>query len=268
MTARGKECILTEKKQNVRSKMNGKQYPPYEQRTSRTRRLIGEDGLERLKNARVAVFGIGGVGGYAIETLARAGIGELRIVDCDWVDAANFNRQIIATVDTLGQEKAEAMKARIAAYHPECRVEALHCRYDEETADLFSFEGLDYIVDAIDTVSSKLLLVEKAMAVGVPIISCMGTGNKMHPEELCIADIKNTSVCPLARVMRRELKKRGIERLTVVYSREVPRSAESDARGETGRCSPSSMPFVPAAAGCLLGSAVVRALLGEKLPVS
>ncbi len=246
--------------------MVSKKCPPYEERMSRTSRMIGQEGLERLKNARVAVFGIGGVGGYAIETLARGGIGSLLLVDCDVVDAGNFNRQIIASIDTLGEEKTQVMKKRIASFNPDCAVEAVFCRYDSESADSFSFEGLDYIVDAIDTVSSKLLLIERAKAAGVPIISCMGTAQKLHPEQLRIDDIKNTQMCPLARVMRKELKKRGIERLDVVYSREMPVLSESLARGEAGRCSPASMPFVPAAAGCLLGSAVVRALLGEKLP--
>lgn len=235
--------------------------PAYEERMSRSIGLVGEKALVRLKRAKVAVFGVGGVGGYVIETLARAGIGHLLIVDCDGVEASNFNRQIVAALDTLGKDKTAAMKERIASYHPECVVEARNCRYDAESADLFDFSSLDYIVDAIDTVSSKLLLIERANRACVPIVSCMGTGNKLRPEMLLTDDIKNTAVCPLARVMRRELKKRGIDKLKVVYSREEPFACQKAERGETGRCAPASMPFVPAAAGCLLASVVVRDLL-------
>ncbi|HAZ18747.1 MAG TPA: tRNA threonylcarbamoyladenosine dehydratase [Clostridiales bacterium] len=248
-------------RQEVR--MNRNDFPAFSQRVSRTRQMVGEEGIQKLLSARVAVFGIGGVGSYCIEALARSGIGSLMIVDCDVVEESNFNRQLIATVENLGKEKTLAMKNRIAAFNPDCNVEALFRRLEGETVNSFDFSRLDYIVDAIDTVSSKLLLVEKAKAAGVPIICCMGTGNKIMPERLKIADISKTAVCPLARVMRRELKKRKIDNLTVVYSDELPVQTGVRGRDEnTRRSSPASMPFVPAAAGCLLASAVVRDLLG------
>ncbi|MBQ7288421.1 MAG: tRNA threonylcarbamoyladenosine dehydratase [Clostridia bacterium] len=218
--------------------------------------LIGEEGQGLLSRSRVAVFGLGGVGGHAAETLARCGIGALDLIDKDVVEITNLNRQTIALHSTLGQPKAEVMKRRVLDINPNCRVTARSIFFLPETADDFDFTAYDYIVDAVDNVTAKITLCEKAAAAGTPIISSMGMGNKLDPEQLHLADIYETSVCRLARVMRRELKKRGVSALKVVYSTEetVPRF---DAEG-----SPvvSSMAFVPAAAGILLASAVVHDL--------
>jgi len=205
----------------------------------------------------VAVFGLGGVGSWAAEALARAGIGTLTLIDCDTVEITNLNRQILALESTLGMKKAEVMKARIADINPGATVYARALFYGPETVSDIDLAQFDYILDAIDTVTSKLELIVNAQALGVPIISSMGTGNKLHPEKLMIADLYQTRVCPLARVMRREAKKRGIPALETVYSTETPVAMEG-ARGRT----PGSMPFVPPAAGLILAAHVVRKLLG------
>ncbi|MBQ3651395.1 MAG: tRNA threonylcarbamoyladenosine dehydratase, partial [Clostridia bacterium] len=187
---------------------------------SRTRMLLGDAAMDRLKAARVAVFGIGGVGGHAMEALARSGVGALDLVDSDRVALSNLNRQIIATRDTLGMLKVEAAKARVLSINPDCAVETWPVFFLPETADRFDFTQYDYVIDAIDTVAGKLRLIEAAKAAGVPVISSMGAGNKLDATAFRVADISETSVCPLARIMRRELKKRGIDHVKVVFSTE------------------------------------------------
>ena len=189
----------------------------------RTAMLLGEEAIEKLQRARVAVFGIGGVGGYTVEALARAGIGHIDLIDNDCVSLSNINRQILATHSTVGMPKVEAAKQRILDINPECRVVTHQVFYTPETEKQFDFTQYDYIVDAIDTVTGKLALVQNAHAVGTPIICCMGTGNKLDASAFQIADISKTSMCPLARIMRKELGKRGIRHLKVVYSQEVKR---------------------------------------------
>lgn len=236
---------------------------------SRTRRMLGDDAVERLANARVAVFGVGGVGGYAVEVLARSGIGAIDLFDDDRVALSNLNRQIIATRDTVGKPKVEVAAARIGAINPSAVVTTHRMFFLPENADTIDFTVYDYILDAIDTVAGKLALAEKAMAADVPIISCMGTGNKLNPAALQVADIADTTVCPLARVMRKELKRRGIHHLMVVYSTEPPFASTiiddepqtaSDTRPDQKRPKPTpgSNAFVPAAAGILMASHVVR----------
>lgn len=236
----------------------------------RTAMLLGEDGLEALGKKRVAVFGIGGVGGHAAEVLARSGVGALDLVDNDVVSLSNINRQIIATLDTVGRPKTEVMKARILSINPDCRVTCRNLFYLPEKRDEFPFAEYDYIVDAIDTVTAKIDLAVAAKEFGIPIISSMGTGNKLDPTGFMIADIYDTGVCPLAKVMRRELKKREVEKLTVVYSREQARIPYEilDAEGTDDRgrkAIPGSTAFVPAVAGLLIGGHVVKELaLGKK----
>ena len=194
----------------------------------RTQRLLGEDGMDRLKNAHVLIFGLGGVGSYALEALARSGIGALTLVDSDVVDPSNINRQLVADLSTVGRDKVEVARERVLAVNPECRVEIRKMLYLPEKSGEFDFSAYDYVVDAIDNVSAKLSLAEECAKCGVPLISAMGTGNKLHPEMLELADISKTSVCPLARVMRTELRKRGIHHLKVVYSKEEPIRAVSE----------------------------------------
>jgi tRNA A37 threonylcarbamoyladenosine dehydratase len=228
--------------------------------------LLGGEALERLHNSRVAVFGLGGVGGHVVEALARSGIGALDLIDNDTVALSNLNRQIIATENTLGELKTEAAKARVLSVNPNCRVTLHNCFFLPENADTFDFSAFDYVVDAIDTVSGKLAIIEKALAAGVPVISSMGTGNKLNPAMLTVSDISETSYDPLARVMRRELKKRGITSLKVVWSREkalTPAAPPGEADKPSGsrRSTPGSTPFVPGCAGLILASEVVRDLL-------
>ena len=194
----------------------------------RTRLVLGAEALTKLKNARVAVFGLGGVGGAAVEALARSGVGALELIDSDTVAVTNLNRQLIATHATLGMKKTEAAKARVLDINPDCRVTARDEFFLPENADAWDFTAYDYVIDAVDTVAAKLCLAERCAAAGTPIISCMGTGNKTDPTRLEIADIYKTSVCPLAKVMRRECRKRGIKRLKVLYSREEPVSPKTD----------------------------------------
>lgn len=231
---------------------------------SRTRLLLGDDGIEKLKNARVAVFGVGGVGGYAVEALARAGVGSLDLIDNDTVACSNLNRQIIATHDTIGKLKVDVAADRVHAINPDCTVRVYRTFYLPENKDQFDFSQYDYVVDAIDTVSGKISLVLQAKETGVPIISAMGAGNKLDPSRFEVADLYKTSVCPLARVMRTECRKRGIKHLKVVYSKEplvTPlESAEDMAPGK--RSVPGSVSFVPAAAGLILAGEVVRDLVG------
>lgn len=231
----------------------------------RTEMLLGRDAVEKLHSARVAVFGLGGVGGYAVEALARSGVGSLDLIDSDRVSVSNLNRQILATHSTVGMLKVDAARNRVLDINPDCVVRAYPIFYTPETADSFDFTRYDYIVDAIDTVTGKLALVEQAMAVNTPIICCMGTGNKLDASAFQVADISKTTMCPLARVMRKELSKRGIRHLKVVYSQEeamTPTGWEEEAAALGKRQIPGSVAFVPGAAGLLLAGEVVRDLTG------
>ena len=228
---------------------------------SRTELLLGPEAMEKLAAARVAVFGLGGVGGYAVEALARSGLGALDLIDNDSVSASNLNRQILATRRSLGRSKTEAAAERVLDINPDCRVRTSSCFFLPETAGQFDFTAYDYVVDAIDTVTGKIQLVLCARAAGTPIISAMGTGNKLDPSALQVADLYETAVCPLARIMRKELRRRGVERLKVVYSREEPLPVSAAPEpGSTRRAIPGSTAFVPAAAGLLIASEVVRDL--------
>ncbi len=247
---------------------------------SRTELLLGREGMERLSRSRVAVFGIGGVGGYVVEALARSGVGALDLIDSDRVSLSNLNRQILATVKTLGRCKVDAARERVADINPQAQVRTYPIFYGPETADQFDFSQYDYVVDAIDTVTGKIDLAVRALGQGVPIISSMGAGNKLDASALEVADLAETSVCPLARVMRRELKRRGIRHLKVVYSKEPPmkpldnpsedllddssgvRPAKSPREGTQRRQTPGSLAFVPAVAGMILAGEVVRDLAG------
>ncbi len=227
---------------------------------SRTAILIGEENLQKLKKARVAVFGVGGVGGYVVEALARSGVGSLELIDMDRVSESNINRQIIALHSTVGQFKTEVAAARARDINPEIQVCTRNVFYLPERAKEFDFSKYDYVVDAIDTVSGKIALVEEARRANVPVISSMGAGNKLDPTQFEVADISKTSVCPLARVMRRELKKRGIEHLKVVYSKEEP--LPSPIRDEeSGKSIPGSVAFVPSVVGLILAGEVIKDLI-------
>ena len=245
---------------------------------SRTELLLGKQGMERLYNARVAVFGIGGVGGYTVEALARSGVGTLDLIDDDKVCLTNLNRQIIATRSTVGRYKVDVAAERIRDINPDCTVNVYKTFYTPETAEQFDFTQYDYIVDAIDTVTGKLELVERAAKAGTPIISCMGAGNKIHADKLEVTDIYKTSGCPLARVMRYELRKRRIRKLKVVYSKEPAMTPIDDMAiscrqncicppGTARKCTqrrqvPGSTSFVPAAAGLIAAGEVVKDLTG------
>ena len=227
----------------------------------RTQMLLGTEGVERLQKARVAVFGIGGVGGYTVEALARSGIGQIDLVDSDVVSVTNINRQILATHSTVGMPKVEAAKQRILDINPDCKVRTHPVFYTPETADKFDFTEYDYIVDAIDTVTGKLALVERANAAGTPIICCMGTGNKLDAAAFEVSDISKTTMCPLARIMRKELGKRGIKHLKVVYSKEealTPTGWEEEAAALGKRQIPGSVAYVPGAAGLILAGEVIK----------
>lgn len=231
---------------------------------SRTRMLLGDLGMDRLKAARVAVFGIGGVGGHAVEALVRSGIGALDLIDSDRVALSNLNRQIIATHNTLGMRKVEAARDRILSINPDCQVKTYPIFYLPETADQFDFTQYDYVVDAIDTVAGKVQLIEAAQAAQVPVISSMGAGNKLDPTAFRVADISKTSVCPLARVMRRELRKRGIQHVKVVYSTEPPLTPGPSDEETRRRSTPGSTAFVPAVAGLILAGEVIKAISNKK----
>lgn len=225
---------------------------------SRTELLIGEEGVRKLKQAHVAVFGVGGVGGYVTEALARAGVGTLTLFDHDTVSVSNLNRQIIAGYDSIGRYKTQVMKERIANIDDSIRVEEKRVFYLPEVHDRYPLDAYDYVVDAIDTVTAKIDLIMEAQKHGIPVISSMGTGNKLDPAAFEVTDIYKTSVCPLAKVMRRELKARGVKKLKVVYSREVPRKSGVV---ENGKAVPGSISFVPASAGLLIASEVVKDIL-------
>ncbi len=246
---------------------------------SRLELLVGREALAKLAGSRVAVFGLGGVGGYAVEALARSGVGALDLVDHDSVSVSNLNRQILAVQSSIGRLKTEAAAERVREISPSCRVRTFRCFFLPATAGEFDFRDYDYVVDAVDTVTAKLLLASTAQEAGVPIISAMGTGNKLHPELLEIADLYDTSVCPLARIMRKECRRRGIRKLKVVYSREEPLKpgpVEDEGPGADTdpppacapsfgqkRVTPGSSAFVPAAAGLLMAAEVVRDLIEQ-----
>ncbi len=222
---------------------------------TRTAKLVGEEGIEQLSNVKVAVFGVGGVGGYVVEALVRSGIGHLDVVDKDVVDITNVNRQIIANKDTIGMDKVQVICERAKSINPQIDIRGIHCFFLPETKDEFDFSQYDFVVDAIDNVTAKIQLAVSCKASNTPLIACMGTGNKMDPSQLEITDIYKTSVCPLARVMRRQLKAREIDKLTVVYSKEQPMKPLYEDRVPGSTC------FVPGSAGLLIASHVVRELL-------
>lgn len=226
--------------------------------------LLGEAGIDRLAQARVAVFGIGGVGGFTVEALARAGIGHFLLVDNDEVSVSNINRQIIATWDSVGKKKTLVMKERIQRINPDADIETRECFFLPENADEIDFSEYDYIVDAVDTVSAKLEIIVRAKAAGVPVISCMGAGNKLDPTCFAVTDIYQTKVCPLARVMRRELKKRGVDGCKVVYSTEEARKPRTELLSQEEAAArrevPGSVSFVPSVAGLIAAGEVIRDL--------
>ncbi len=227
----------------------------------RTEQLIGEQALKRLAKSRVAVFGIGGVGGYVAEALARCGVGFLDLFDNDVVSESNLNRQIIALHSTLGAYKVDVMKTRIADICPAIQVRAHRCFYMPENADMYPFSAYDYVVDAVDTVTAKLTIIERAKAANISVISCMGTGNKLDASKLQVTDITKTDTCPLARVMRKELRDRGIDHLKVLFSSEPPRKPKTESLNEAGKHPPASIAFVPATAGLLIANEVIRDLI-------
>lgn len=241
---------------------------------SRTELLVGAEGIEKIKNSRVAVFGIGGVGGYVVEALARSGVGTLDLIDNDKVCLTNLNRQIIATHSTIGEYKVDVAKRRVLDINPQAVVNTYKTFFMPETAEEFNFYAYDYVVDAIDTVTGKIQLVMQADRAHTPIISCMGAGNKMNPAAFKVADIYKTSVCPLAKVMRHELKKRGIKKLKVVYSEETPIVSpsnnivlEMNDQNDTNkkRSIPGSNAFVPSVAGLILAGEVIKDLLWNNI---
>lgn len=229
---------------------------------SRTALLIGEDQIENLKTRRIAVFGVGGVGGYVVEALARTGIGHLVLIDNDTVSLTNLNRQIIALHSTIGKYKVDVMRERALDINPELEVTVHRCFFLPENSAEFDFSSYDYVVDAVDTVTAKLQIIEMAKTANVPVISCMGAGNKLDPTAFVVTDIANTKICPLARVMRRELKKRGIDHCKVVYSTEPPITPAPSEEETNKRATPGSVAFVPSVAGLIAAGAVIEDLLG------
>lgn len=232
-----------------------------ENQFSRTELLLGSDGIKKLNSSKVAVFGIGGVGGYVCEALVRSGIGEIDIIDNDDVSFSNLNRQIIALHSTIGRAKVDVMKERLLDINPDCTVNTHKVFYMPETEHLFDFTKYDYIVDAIDTVTGKIALIVNANKANTPIISSMGAGNKLDPSAFLVEDIYKTSVCPLARVMRAELKKRNIKKLKVVYSKEEPIKATAENEEHAGRHLPGSNAFVPSVAGLIIAGEVIKDLV-------
>ena len=233
---------------------------------SRTEMLIGKEGLEKLRAAKVALFGVGGVGGYAAEALARSGIGGIDIVDGDKISESNLNRQIIALRSTVGKSKVEVCAARLRDINPDCEVTPIEHFYTPEDKGRIDFAKYDYVIDAVDTVTAKISIIAEAKAAGTPVISCMGTGNKLDPAGFKVADISKTETCPLARVMRRELKKRGIDKVKVVFSTEPPvkpdaGESEKAASGKREKDVPGSISFVPPAAGFLIAGEVIKDLI-------
>ena len=238
------------------------------ERFDRTKRLLGAEAMKKLNNAHVAVFGIGGVGGHAVDALARSGIGTITIVDSDEVAVSNINRQLIATTKSVGRKKVQVMKEHLLEINPDIQVEVHDCFFLPETQEQFNFYKYDYVIDAVDTVTAKLALVEACEKAKTPIISSMGAGNKLNPAAFEVADIYKTSVCPLAKVMRRELKKRNIKHLKVVYSKETPLEPIEDEdfvsdEKRQRRATPGSIAFVPSVAGLILAGEVVKDLTKE-----
>ena len=234
---------------------------------SRAQLLLGEEAMEKLSHARVAIFGIGGVGGYTAEALARGGVGALDLIDPDAISVTNINRQLFATHSTVGRQKVDVAKERLLDINPQLAIRTYPVFYTPETADQFDFTQYDYIVDAIDTVTGKLCLAERAFQANVPIISCMGAGNKLSGTAFQVADISKTTICPLARVMRKELKKRGISHMKVVFSTEealTPVGAEAEAAAIGKRQIPGSTSYIPGIAGLLLSGEVIRDLSGVR----
>lgn len=230
---------------------------------SREELLIGKEAIEILKNSRVAVFGVGGVGGFVVEVLARCGVGTIDVIDNDVVDPSNINRQIIATADTIGQEKVNVVEQRIKSINPNAVVNKHRCFFLPETAKDFDFTRFDYVVDAIDTVSGKIEIILQAKKAGVPVISCMGAGNKLDPTAFVVTDIYKTSVCPLARVVRQKLKKLGVQDLKVVYSTEKAMKPNYPPDMPPQRkAAPGSVAFVPSVAGIIAGGEVIKDLIG------
>lgn len=240
---------------------------------SRTELVLGTEAMEKLKSSKVAIFGIGGVGSFVAEAVARCGVGEIALFDADEVSLTNINRQLIATTKTVGRKKVEVMKERIYDINPDCKVSEYQCFYLPENADEYDLSCFDYIVDAVDTVTAKIELIMRAKAFNIPIISSMGTGNKLDPTKLEVTDIYKTSVCPLAKVMRYELKKRGVKKLKVVYSTEIPVKTDlmEDYSEESGnntprkRSIPGSVSFVPSAAGLIIAGEVIKDLSFERV---
>ena len=232
----------------------------------RTEMLLGKEALEKLQSSRVAIFGIGGVGGYALEALVRAGVGEIDIIDSDCVAVSNINRQILATTETVGQKKVDVAEVRAKAINPDIKINKFDIFYLPETADRFDFSNYDYIIDAIDTVGGKMELIKRANECGTPIICSMGTGNKLNPAAFEVADIYKTTVCPLAKVIRSLCRKAGIKHLKVVYSKEEPITPHAienaEQKGTAGRISPASCSFVPPVAGFILAGEVIKDLVG------
>ena len=227
---------------------------------SRTAFVYGEDAVNKLNKAKIAIFGVGGVGGFICEALARAGVGRIDIFDRDTVSLSNINRQIIALHSTVGKSKVEVMRDRIADINPECIVNANNVFYLPENADLYDFSEYDYIADAVDTVSAKLEIISRAYSLNIPVISAMGAGNKTDPTLFKVADINDTTVCPLARVIRRELKKRGINKLKVVYSTEEPQKSNV-IDPESGKAVPGSLSFVPSVMGLIMAGEIIKDII-------
>lgn len=230
---------------------------------SRTISLLGQDGLDKIKNTTVAIFGIGGVGGYVCEGLARSGVEKFYLIDNDVVSISNINRQIIATHDTIGLDKVEAMKNRILSINPKANVETYKTFFLPENSSQFDFSKFDYVVDCVDTVSAKIEIIKKAKETGCRVISSMGTGNKIDPTKFEVCDISKTKICPLARVMRTELKKRGISEVTVVYSTELPYKINLQEDNTIKKSIPASSSFVPPVCGMVIASWVVRDIIGN-----
>lgn len=236
--------------------------------TVRTARVVGADALAKIEGARVLVLGLGGVGSFAVEALARAGVGTLALLDCDVVDVSNLNRQLCALRSTLGRRKTDVMRERVLDINPDAHVEVLDMRYGEDTADAVDLRRYDYIVDAIDSIPSKVELIVRAKAAGVPIISATGTGNKLDATQLCVTDLFDTENCPLARLLRKRLRKRGVDSLEVVFSPEMcgmyGGGVDGDADDAEGRerAQPGSMPHVPPVAGMVMAGLVLRRIAG------
>ena len=232
-----------------------------ENQFSRTELMLGKNAIDKLKASRVAVFGVGGVGGYVVEALARAGVGNFDLIDNDVVSISNINRQIIATLDTIGLPKVEVMKNRILSINKDANINVYQCFYLPSNEHLFDFSKFDYVVDAVDTVTAKISIIMKAKENNVKVISSMGTGNKLDPTMFEISDIYKTSVCPLAKVMRHELKKRGVKSLKVLYSKELPVELSETLTADNGKVVPGSVSFVPSVAGLIIAGEVIKDLI-------